>query len=76
MTSLPAQSVSINGKSKRGISNSAYAASIEAQKQNPYAPRASDFLSNISNFNIIESTLRGSYYSFLSYLTLPTQVYY
>ena len=30
------------------------------QKQiNPYAPRASDFLSNISNFNIIESTLRG-----------------
>lgn len=31
----------------------------EQQKRNPYAPRASDFLSNISNFNIIESTLRG-----------------
>ncbi|PPR02619.1 hypothetical protein CVT24_002190 [Panaeolus cyanescens] len=29
-----------------------------SQKLNPYAPRASDFLSNISNFNIIESTLR------------------
>ena len=26
---------------------------------NPYAPRASDFLSNVSNFKIIESTLRG-----------------
>lgn len=30
----------------------------EAQRRNPYAPRASDFLSNISNFSIIESTLR------------------
>jgi homocitrate synthase len=30
------------------------------QPKNPYAPRAADFLSNISNFNIIESTLRGS----------------
>lgn len=29
------------------------------QQRNPYAPRASDFLSNVSNFNIIESTLRG-----------------
>jgi homocitrate synthase len=27
--------------------------------RNPYAPRASDFLNNISNFSIIESTLRG-----------------
>ena len=32
------------------------------QSRNPYAPRASDFLSNISNFNIIESTLRGFYH--------------
>ena len=31
----------------------------EQQKRNPYAPRASDFLSNVSNFKIIESTLRG-----------------
>jgi hypothetical protein len=30
------------------------------EKRNPYAPRAADFLSNISNFNIIESTLRGT----------------
>ena len=29
------------------------------QRRNPYAPRASDFLSNVSNFKIIESTLRG-----------------
>jgi len=35
---------------------------MERQNLNPYAPRASDFLSNISNFNIIESTLRGIHY--------------
>ncbi|KAG9010963.1 mitochondrial Homoaconitase [Tulasnella sp. JGI-2019a] len=29
-----------------------------AHKVNPYAPRYADFLSNVSNFNIIESTLR------------------
>jgi homocitrate synthase len=29
------------------------------QNRNPYAPRASDFLNNVSNFKIIESTLRG-----------------
>lgn len=34
---------------------------LEQQRRNPYAPRAADFLSNISNFNIIESTLRGSF---------------
>lgn len=27
---------------------------------NPYAPRYSDFLSNVQNFKIIESTLRGT----------------
>ena len=31
----------------------------DQQRKNPYAPRASDFLSNVSNFCIIESTLRG-----------------
>jgi homocitrate synthase len=31
----------------------------EQQRRNPYAPRASDFLNNVSNFSIIESTLRG-----------------
>jgi homocitrate synthase len=29
------------------------------EPKNPYAARASDLLSNICNFNIIESTLRG-----------------
>ncbi|KAG6844970.1 Homocitrate synthase isozyme [Tephrocybe sp. NHM501043] len=41
---------------KRGTAPRANGASTE--KRNPYAPRAADFLSNISNFNIIESTLR------------------
>jgi homocitrate synthase len=31
------------------------------QPRNPYAPRYSDFLSNVSNFKIIESTLRGNF---------------
>lgn len=31
----------------------------QQQQRNPYAPRYADFLSNISNFKIIESTLRG-----------------
>ncbi|KNZ72174.1 Homocitrate synthase, mitochondrial [Termitomyces sp. J132] len=31
---------------------------LSSEQRNPYAPRAADFLSNISNFNIIESTLR------------------
>lgn len=30
-----------------------------AQRINPYAPRASEFLNNVANFKIIESTLRG-----------------
>jgi hypothetical protein len=33
--------------------------SSETQRHNPYAPRASEFLNNVSNFKIIESTLRG-----------------
>lgn len=43
---------------KRGTSSNNRAI-LDQQRRNPYAPRASDFLSNISNFNIIESTLRG-----------------
>lgn len=35
-----------------------------AAPRNPYAPRYSDFLSNVSNFKIIESTLRGVYDAF------------
>lgn len=52
----------VNGSGKRGTShNPNLAKSLDSQHRNPYAPRASDFLSNISNFNIIESTLRGMY---------------
>lgn len=52
------QSNGVNGHATpNGAANSSYA---EQQKRNPYAPRASDFLSNISNFKIIESTLRGT----------------
>lgn len=34
----------------------------QQQQRNPYAPRYSDFLSNVSNFKIIESTLRGLFF--------------
>lgn len=55
---LIAVEIKPNGIQKRGTS-SVNRAHLEQQRQNPYAPRASDFLSNICNFNIIESTLRG-----------------
>ena len=48
---------------KRGTSGSKNIRRTDQSQRNPYAPRASDFLSNISNFNIIESTLRGFYQS-------------
>lgn len=48
----------VNANGKRGTSRAANRSASD-QQHNPYAPRASDFLSNISNFNIIESTLRG-----------------
>jgi homocitrate synthase len=38
----------------------------QQQQRNPYAPRYADFLSNISNFKIIESTLRGMSAVFMS----------
>lgn len=47
----------VNGK--RGAPVNGHAAVRDAQQRNPYAPRAADFLSNVSNFSIIESTLRG-----------------
>jgi len=59
---LIAVDIKPNGIQKRGTS-SVNRAHLEQQRQNPYAPRASDFLSNICNFNIIESTLRGMIYS-------------
>ena len=40
----------------------------DRRRHNPYAPRASDFLNNISNFKIIESTLRGPLRLFLLFL--------
>lgn len=48
-----------NANGKRGTSRASRPPQSE-QQRNPYAPRAADFLSNISNFNIIESTLRGA----------------
>ena len=51
-----------NGHSTNGVNGAANGANGSAQAQrpfNPYAPRASDFLSNVCNFKIIESTLRG-----------------
>ncbi|KAJ7123347.1 HMGL-like-domain-containing protein [Mycena filopes] len=51
-----------NSSGKRGTSAkvNGFNGHTQSQEQarNPYAPRPSDFLSNISNFNIIESTLR------------------
>jgi homocitrate synthase len=44
---------------KRGTTSNGMRHYLEQRRKNPYAPRAADFLSNISNFNIIESTLRG-----------------
>jgi homocitrate synthase len=45
---------------KRGTTRSnGFSNYLEQRRTNPYAPRAADFLSNVSNFNIIESTLRG-----------------
>lgn len=43
---------------KRGTTRDPNAHKNEVK--NPYAARASDLLSNICNFNIIESTLRGA----------------
>lgn len=66
----------VNGTSN-GV-NGINGRSHEAQRpnRNPYGPRASDFLSNISNFSIIESTLRGmlcSHQFFLAPLTRNTE---
>ena len=58
MVNVPLTNGAADGK--RGSSSTNAHSIIEQQKKNPYAPRASDFLSNVSNFNIIESTLRGA----------------
>lgn len=48
----------VNGNGSAPTANGAPSAQ-PAQQRNPYAPRYADFLSNVSNFSIIESTLRG-----------------
>jgi len=68
-SSTPTQSemVAVPINEKRGTSRSAdVSARLAQQRRNPYGPNAADFLSNISNFNIIESTLRGKYHSELA----------
>ncbi|RXW24277.1 hypothetical protein EST38_g1551 [Candolleomyces aberdarensis] len=67
MVAVPLQnghSNGVNGSSngtqpikKRGTTR-APDAHLKREPRNPYAARASDLISNISNFNIIESTLR------------------
>ncbi len=49
----------INGVVKRGTQGRSTRSNPQSHAVNPYAPRYADFLSNVSNFNIIESTLRG-----------------
>lgn len=48
-----------NGQVVNGTNGHVNGTSSSQRPFNPYAPRASDFLSNVSNFKIIESTLRG-----------------
>jgi len=63
MIAVPMSNDNVKGKrgtAARGNGVNGHANHLDQPRRNPYAPRASDFLSNISNFNIIESTLRGS----------------
>lgn len=55
--------VHVNGSEKRQTAthNIRPPPNPAASQLNPYAPRYADFLSNVSNFNIIESTLRGKH---------------
>jgi hypothetical protein len=59
---MVAVEVTSNSLNSRHTANGAHfnAQSSAKQRHNPYAPRASDFLNHVSNFKIIESTLRGS----------------
>jgi homocitrate synthase len=50
----------LNGNTVKSPANGHVQPQQDRQRHNPYAPRASDFLNNISNFKIIESTLRGA----------------
>lgn len=56
----PAQAVNgVNGVNGHANPRQNGVAQRPAHRTNPYAPRASDFLNNVANFKIIESTLRG-----------------
>jgi homocitrate synthase len=60
MVPIPLTNGANGTNGKRGTSRSNGMSNyLEQRRTNPYAPRAADFLSNVSNFNIIESTLRG-----------------
>ena len=61
MVGVENQRVGRPTQATNGVNGHANGASHKpAQRNNPYAPRASDFLNNVANFKIIESTLRGS----------------
>ncbi len=59
-----------NGKTVNGTNGHVNGAASQQQQvpKNPYAPRYADFLSNVSNFNIIESTLRGQIIFLLAFM--------
>lgn len=58
----PAQATNgVNGHTNGVNGHANGQASHQTQRVNPYAPRASDFLNNVRNFKIIESTLRGQF---------------
>lgn len=50
----------INGHAPNVVNGRSQRRQQQQQPRNPYAPRYADFLSNVSNFSIIESTLRGA----------------
>lgn len=59
MVAVETKRIGKNGTHIHNGRNGANGHSSGTQNRNPYAPRASDFLNNVSNFKIIESTLRG-----------------
>ena len=73
--------VQLNASGKRHTATHSVrpVANPAAHQANPYAPRYADFISNVSNFNIIESTLRGIvapsiFYRAIRILTRPVRV--
>jgi len=54
----PARNTSNNGSTHARLNGDSSTQQRGRQQRNPY--RAADFLSNVANFKIIESTLRGT----------------